>query len=77
MLSTTSTIFELKYGRTPTISAHLKDSREPVCYKLVGSKETYAEQIKNFVGLKKDRGTESPYKKIELFWPHPLFQVIF
>ena len=78
VLSTTSTIFELKYGEKPMIGIHFKDnddSREPMYYELAGSKETYVQQITNFVAPKKDRGKVSPYKKIELFWPHPLFQV--
>lgn len=79
VLSTTSTIFELKYGEKPMICLHFKDndgSRDPMYYKLTGPKETYEQQITNLVGHKKDRGKGSPYKKVELFWPHPLFQVI-
>ena len=78
VLSTTSTIFELKYGEKPMIGLHFKDndgSRDPVYYELTGPKENYEKQIKSFAGQKKDRGKVSPYKKVELFWPHPLLQV--
>ncbi|KAL9963754.1 hypothetical protein ACROYT_G027290 [Oculina patagonica] len=77
VLSTTSTIFELKYGEKPMIGLHFKDndgSRDPMYYELTGSKETYEQQITNLAGQKKGRGKVSPYKKVELFWPHPLFQ---
>ena len=74
-LSTTSTIFELKYDKTPMVVIHFKDSREPLHYKLVGSKESFLEQITNLVTQENDRGRVSTFRKIELFWPHPLFQV--
>ncbi len=79
VLSTTSTIFELKYGEKPMIGLHFKDndgSRDPMYYELTGSKVTYEQQITNLTGQKKARGKVSPFKKVELFWPHPLFQVI-
>ena len=79
VLSTTLTIFELKYGEKPMIGLHFKEndgSRDPVYYELTGPKETYEQQITNLTGQKKNRGKVSPYKKVELFWPHPLFQVI-
>ncbi len=79
VLCTTSTIFELKYGEKPMIGLHFKDndgSRDPMYCELIGSKETYEQQISSLTGQKKDRGKVSPYKKVELFWPHPLFQVI-
>ena len=79
-LSTTSTICELKYGKKPRIVAHCKDSctetREPMSLELVTDGEkTYQEQINEFVSVKSDR-EKAPYKKVELFWPHPLFKVI-
>ncbi len=79
VLSTTATIFELKYGEKPMIGLHFKSnegSRDPMYYELTGSKETYEQQITNLAGQKKGRGKVSPYKKVEIFWPHPLFQVI-
>lgn len=59
---------------------HFKDSgtetREPMFQELVtDGGETYKQQIKNFVSLEKGR-ENAPYKKIELFLPHPLFKVI-
>ena len=79
-LSTTSTICELKYGEKPKIVVHFKDSgtetRVPMFLDLVtDGKKTYQEQIKEFVSAKSDR-EKAPYKKVELFWPHPLFKVI-
>lgn len=54
---------------------HFKDSREPLHYKLVGSKESFLGQLTNLVTEENDRGRVSTFRKIELFWPHPLFQV--
>ncbi|XP_078380423.1 uncharacterized protein LOC144663376 [Oculina patagonica] len=77
ILSTTSTICELKYGEKPAIRVHFKDggekTREPFYRELGHSSETYKEEIEGFVHLKDDREKGS-YKKIELFWPHPLFK---
>ena len=79
LLSTTSTICELKYGVKRAICIHFKENGThtpaPMTHELVDSaEETYQQQIKNFVNLKKDR-EKTPYKKIELFLPHPLLQV--
>ena len=80
-LSTTSSICELKYGEKPRIVAHFKDScpetREPMSVEFVTDEEkTYQEQLEEFVSAKNDR-EKTPYKKVELFWPHPLFKVIY
>ena len=79
ILSTTSTICELKYGEKPAIRVHFKDgsgeTREPIYQELGHSSVTYKEEIEEFVHLKDEREKGSPYKKIELFWPHPLFKV--
>ena len=79
-LSTTSTICELKYGEKPKIGVHFKDSgtetREPMFIDFVtDGKKNYQEQIKEYVSAKNNR-EKIPYKKVELFWPHPLFKVI-
>ena len=80
VLSTTSTICELKYGERPAIRVHLKEGNsekyEPIYQELGQASATYKEEIEGFVNLKDEREKGSPYKKIELFWPHPLFQVI-
>ena len=78
-LSTTSTICELKYGETPMICVHFKDemahSRDPETYKLSPQpEESYKDQIAKFAYSRNDRDM-TPYKKIELFWPHPLLKV--
>ena len=79
ILSTTSTICELKYGEKPGIRIHFKDcareSGEPIYQELGHSSRTYKEEIEDFVNLKNERDKGSPYKMIELFWPHPLFKV--
>lgn len=79
ILSTTSTICELKYGEKPAIVIHFKDgageSREPTYQELSHSAETYKKEIEDFLHLKDGRDKGSPYKKIELFWPHLLLQV--
>ena len=75
VLSTTSTIFEFKHDETPMVVMHLKDSLEPLRYNLVGPKESFLMQITNLVSEKNGRGRVSSFRKIELFWPHPLLQV--
>jgi len=80
VLSTTSTICELKYGTTPTLVAHFKD-KDPQTglstrtVQLGQSRETCLEEISSFVHVKTDRETGSDYKKIELFCPHSLLKV--
>ena len=80
LLSTTSTICELKYGEKPKIGVHLKqtgsETRQPMFQELViDGRETYKQQIEKFVSLKSGR-EKVPYTKIELFFPHPFFKVI-
>jgi len=80
-LSTTSKICELKYGEKPKIGVHFKDSdtetREPKFHEFVTrGEETYQDQIRKFVSLRTDR-EKTPYKKVGLFWPHPLLEVIY
>ena len=80
LLSTTSTICELKYGVKPTIRIHYQEkgtqSRDPTTHELVDSaEETYQQQINRFVNLRDDRD-KRPYKKIELFLPHSLLKVM-
>ena len=75
VLSTTSTIFELKYDKTPMVVIHFKDSPEPFCYKLVGPRDSFLKQITSLVTEKNDCGRVSTFRKIELLLPHPLFQV--
>ena len=86
ILSTTSTICELKYGSTPQLVAHFKDKdpetwRSTRTVQLGQSKETsqqsYLEEISSFVHVKSDREKGSDYKKIELFWPHSLLKVCY
>ena len=62
------------------IGVHFKQTgsgtRQPMFQELVtDGRETYKQQIEKFVGLQSGR-EKSPYSKIELFFPHPLFKVI-
>ncbi|XP_067035396.1 dual serine/threonine and tyrosine protein kinase-like [Acropora muricata] len=85
VLSTTSTICELKFGTERKIVAHFKD-KDPntgLPTKVIklkenpnttSEKQSYLQQISLFVHVKKERQKGSIYKKIELFWPHDLLQ---
>ena len=79
ILGTTSTIWELKYGEKPSIRVHFKDVRgvtpEPRYKELDDSSVTCKEKIERFLASKFEREKGSPYKKIELFWRHPLLKV--
>ena len=84
VLSTTSTICELKYGPMPKLVAHFKDkdpqTGQPTrTVQLRQSRETpqqsNLEEISSFVHVKTDRKKGSDYKKVELFWPHNLLKV--
>ena len=88
VLSTTSTICELKYGPRRRIVAHFKDKDPETGLGLkmtslrkndpntASEKESYLQQISSFVHVKSDRKKGSLYKKTELFWPHKLLQVL-
>ena len=82
VLSTTSTICELRYGDTPELVVHFKDKGSGDTSRTVhlekpteGSEQSYLEQISQFVHRKTDREKGSDYEKIELFWPHDLLKV--
>ena len=86
VLSTTSTICELKYGEQRRIVAHFKD-KDPDTgqstkstllreHQTDSSEESYLQQISPYVHVKNDREKGSVFKKIELFWPHNLLQVV-
>ena len=87
LLSTTSTICELKFGTKRKIVAHFKDKDPDTGLPIkeiqleenpntTSEKKSYLQQISPFVHVKSDREKGSIYKKIELFWPHDLLQVI-
>ena len=84
VLSTTSTICELKFGTERKIVAHFKDkdpdtglpTKDIQLQENPNTASDYLEQISPFVHVKNDREKGSIYKKIELFWPHDLLQVI-
>ena len=86
VLSTTSTICELKYGKQCRIVAHFKDKdsktgQSTKTFHLFkppegSSEQSYLQQISPFVHVKSDREKGSIYKKIEIFWPHQLLEVV-
>ena len=78
VLSTTSTICELKFGEERKIVAHFKD-KDPetgLQTKVIplrelpteSTEQSYLQQISPFV--------QGSVYKIELFWPHSLLQVV-
>ena len=78
VLSTTSTICELKFGKERKIVAHFKEKdRATKTIQLKESTEQdYLRQISPYVHVKTDREGGSIFKKIELFWPHNLLEVV-
>ena len=86
ILSTTSTICEIKYGQHPKLVAHYKnggdDYRPPLLPKTVTLSKpndcgkSYQDQIAPYVHLKEKRQEESSYEKVETFWPHEFLKVI-
>ena len=40
------------------------------------SEQSYLQQISPYIHVKSDRGKGSIYKKIEIFWPHQLLEVV-
>ena len=80
ILSSTSTICELKFGEERKIKAHFKDEDRPaqtiVLEQPTGSSgKSYLDQISRFVHVDTHREHGSGFKKIELFWPHKLLEV--
>ena len=79
VLSTTSTICELKYGEQRRIVAHYADNDPktglPTVEFPLKNEQSYLEQISPYVHVKNDREKGSVYKKIEIFWPHQLLEV--
>ena len=82
VVSTTSTICELRYGDTPKLVIHFRDKGSGDTTKTVlldkpseASEQTYLRQISEFIHLKTSREKSSDYEKIELFWPHNLLKV--
>ena len=77
VLSTTSTICELKYGRERRIKLHFKEEGRHPKMKNLDDSSSYMDQISEFVYVKSARLREGApqYKNVELFWPHPLLNV--
>ena len=86
VLSTTSTICELRFGKERKIVAHYKDKDPETglptkvvalreCQGRESTEQGYLQQITPYVHVKSDRERGSIFKKIELFWPHSLLEV--
>ena len=80
VLSTTSTICEVKFGKERKIVAHFKDEDPETglptkVIQLKECEEGYLKQISPYVHVEKDRETGSNFKKVEIFWPHSLLKV--
>ena len=77
VLSTTSTICELKYGRDRRIKVHYKEEGKDPKMKYLDESSSYMDQISEFVHVKSAHLRERVphYKKVELFWPHNLLKV--
>nr|XP_058947126.1 uncharacterized protein LOC131775043 [Pocillopora verrucosa] len=76
VLSTTSTICELKYGGEKRIKIHYKEEGKAPEITHLNESSPYIDQISEFVHVKSAslREKASSYKKVELFWPHRLLQ---
>lgn len=77
VLSTTSTICELKYGRERRIKIHYKEAGKEPKVKYLDESSPYMDQISEFVHVKSPtlREKASDYSKVELFWPQKFLQV--
>ncbi|XP_022796263.1 dual serine/threonine and tyrosine protein kinase-like [Stylophora pistillata] len=84
ILSTTSTICEMRYGKERRVVIHFKD-KDPETgsptkiFTLAeppegATEQNYLQQISPYVHLKSDREKGSIYKKVELHWPHQLLK---
>ena len=84
LLSTTSTICELKFGEKRRLVVHFKDkdpetglqTKEILLEQPAGSSnQSFLAQISPYIHVKTDREKGSIAKKIELFWPHDVLKV--
>lgn len=82
ILSSTSTICELKFGEERKIKAHFKDEDRPALTialeQTTGSSgQSYLDQISSYVHVDtyREDGSRIRFKKIEVFWPHKLLEV--
>ena len=84
LLSTTSTICELKFGEERRLVVHFKDkdpetglqTKEILLEQPTGSSDqSFLDQISPYIHVKTDREKGSIVKKIELFWPHNVLEV--
>ena len=84
LLSTTSTICELKFGKERSLVVHFKDkdpetgekTKKILLEQPTGSSDqSFLDQISPYIHVKTDREKGSFVKKIELFWPHNVLKV--
>ena len=81
VLSSTSTICELKYGVERKMVVHYKngDPQNRLPTKTIplyqDEKSSYMDQISSYVHMKNNREKGSPFERVEIFWPHELLKV--
>ena len=83
LLSTRSTICELKFGEERRLVVHFKDkdsetglkTKEILFEQPTGSDQSFLDQISPYIHVKTDREKGSIVKKVELFWPHKVLEV--
>ena len=75
VLSTTSTICELKYWKKRIIKVHYKQEGKDPETKVLDDSSSYLELISTFVQVSKF-ARKSTVQNSELFWPHSLLKVI-
>lgn len=79
ILSSTSIICELKFAEERKIEVHFRNedrSARTIVLTSESSEQSYLEQISSFVHVDSHREEGSGFKKIVLFWPHKLLEVI-
>ncbi|XP_028400785.1 uncharacterized protein LOC114523922 [Dendronephthya gigantea] len=83
VLSTTSTICELRFGEERKLVVHYKYNEEtktrplPVIFPLKSQEECgkiFYDQIAPFVQMSNQREKGSKYSRVEIFWPHELLK---
>ena len=74
LLSCTSVICELKYGREPYALAHSWDDKRPP-ERIELTEKNASEVLAPYVHQKGDRLHKFPFKRIQVFWPFDALKV--
>ena len=75
VLSSTSTICELKYCTERKLVVHYQGENPETVPLYQSDESSYMEQISSYVHIKSEREKGSPIKMVEIFWPHELLKV--